>query len=234
MKNIRIFIATPMYNNVCFGEYTHSLIQLLSELNKNNIYYFYRFLYNESDVTRARDNLAHEFLKTDCTHILFLDNDIVFNHLDILKMINLNKDFICGVYPKKKINFLEIEKAVKNNIPVTDLLSHTSEYVFYGEKNQHTFKKDNNGLINVNEAGTGYMLLNKKVFKKIDNNIIEYTNNSLFPGEKTKHYFGHTICERTNHLLVDDFGFCKRWKDVGGHIYVATWAKARHIGNFTF
>ena len=63
------------------------------------------FLFNESLITRARNLLTHNFLNSQASHLFFIDSDIKFSANDVLSMISADKDVICGVYPKKEINW---------------------------------------------------------------------------------------------------------------------------------
>jgi hypothetical protein len=66
---------------------------------------YYGYMQNESLITRARNRLTNDFLATDSTHLMFIDADITFNPEYIVRMLNADKDIICGLYPKKEINW---------------------------------------------------------------------------------------------------------------------------------
>ena len=69
-------IATPMYGGMCHGLYTKSYGYYSSLMNhgiQSQIYY----LFNESLITRARNYCVANFLKSDATHLMFIDSDIV-------------------------------------------------------------------------------------------------------------------------------------------------------------
>ena len=73
---LKLFIATPMYGGMCAGYYMQSIIQLLTTCQANNIDAHFSFMFNESLITRARNSLTQTFLKTECTHLMFIDSDI--------------------------------------------------------------------------------------------------------------------------------------------------------------
>ena len=100
----KIFIATPMYGGQNYGFYLQSLLQLNNVLREAEIECTMSFMFNESLITRGRNALAHGFLKTDCTHLFFIDADIQFHAPDVLQMIKEDKDVICGIYPKKDLS----------------------------------------------------------------------------------------------------------------------------------
>jgi hypothetical protein len=48
-------------------------------------------------------------------------------------------------------------------------------------------------------------------------------------------FFDTEIDESSNDLLLsEDFYFCKRWRDIGGKLFVAPWVRLTHSGNYTF
>ena len=82
----KLFVATPMYGGMCSGFYAQSMLQLKDQ-TAVKFPIIMSFMFNESLITRARNALAHQFLKTDATHLMFIDADIRFNPADIENMI---------------------------------------------------------------------------------------------------------------------------------------------------
>ena len=95
----KIFIATPMYGGMCTGSYTQGVLNLGNILRGQGIESMMSFMFNESLITRARNALTQAFLKTDCTHLMFIDADINFNPNDVVTMLQAEKDVIGGIYP---------------------------------------------------------------------------------------------------------------------------------------
>ena len=118
-----------MYGGQCTGFYAQSLIQLNNLIKNSGNDCIMSFMFNESLITRARNALAHNFLKTDCTHLMFIDADIRFNPADIPPMIEADKEIICGIYPKKEINWHTVKAALDNGVPVDQLKHHTGAFV---------------------------------------------------------------------------------------------------------
>ena len=64
---------------------------------------------NESLITRARNYCVDEFMRSDSTHMLFLDADIGFNANDVIAMLAMQSDespydVLAAPYPKKSIH----------------------------------------------------------------------------------------------------------------------------------
>ena len=112
----KLFVATPMYGGQCFGFYTQSVIALTKTMH-GRMDVVFSFMFNESLIPRARNGLANQFLKDEsATHLLFIDADIRFEADDVLKLLDADKDVICGIYPKKEINWHTVRHAISNDV----------------------------------------------------------------------------------------------------------------------
>lgn len=58
--------------------------------------------WNESLITRGRNELAATFLKSDWSHLFWLDADIEFTPEDVAKVWNLDADIGVGFYAMKR------------------------------------------------------------------------------------------------------------------------------------
>ena len=108
---MHLHIATPMYGGNCKGVYVDGLMALTFELARKGYQVSFSKIYNESLITRARNNLVYEFEKSGADALLFIDADEGFNHMDVIKMIESGKDVIGAIYPMKNINWENVRKA---------------------------------------------------------------------------------------------------------------------------
>jgi hypothetical protein len=236
----KCFISTPMYGGVCLGTYTQSLIMFLDVMRQKNIPCAISMLFNESLIQRARNSLVNEFLKTDCTHLLFIDADISFNPNEIAAMFDFDLDVICGIYPKKEINWLTVESAVKAGVKPTELQYHTGAWVinlvdYKGEVNVPA-----NEPLEIWNGGTGMMLIKREVFEKLKETVPSYVNDVVAvvdadkPRDRIYEFFATSIEPDTERLLSEDYHFCRIWRQAGGKIYAAPWVSLGHTGTYTF
>ena len=91
---MHLVVGTPMYGGMCCSEYTQSMLQLQSDMERNGHKLTCVFLGNESLIQRARNTVAHHFLETDASHLLFIDADQKFVANDIARMIKADKGII--------------------------------------------------------------------------------------------------------------------------------------------
>jgi hypothetical protein len=236
----KIFVATPMYGGLCVGGYTVGLLNSVQEFMRNGMQLYYAHLINESLITRARNTLAYDFLNTDATHLMFIDADITFNPEDIVSMVNADKDIICGLYPKKEINWRTVAEAVKSGVEYQDLPNYTGSFVvnLVGDALQTT--GDVNEPMEIDNGGTGFMLIKRNVFETLKPTVPTYTSDQILivdknPVKKVIHeFFATSIDEVSNRLLSEDYHFCKIARLAGFKVYAAPWANLIHSGTYNF
>lgn len=102
-----------MYGGECSGAFTVGMISASNVLNRAGIPFTFSYLMNESLITRARNRLVHDFLRTDFSHSLFIDADIGFEANKILSMLEADREILWGEYPKKEIKWPLVEAAAK-------------------------------------------------------------------------------------------------------------------------
>jgi hypothetical protein len=227
-----------MHNGICTIEYTQSLIHLISSCGLAGHSVSFSFILNQSLITRARNTLVHNFLKTSASHLMFIDADMRFDGQDVIRMIAANVDIICGIYPKKIINWQSVAHAVKNKVPSYQLSKHTGSFVSYLPNNEKEIIVPTGQPAEIAAGGTGFMLIERKVFEKLKPVCPEYLDEISTPrGQQTENvieYFDTSISSETNRLLNEDYNFCRIWRNLGGKVHCAPWVKTAHVGTYTF
>ena len=117
LRKRKLMVCTPMYGGMCAGTYTKSSTDLAQAAAKYGVELVFFYLFNESLITRARNYCVDTFMRSDCTHMIFLDSDIGFDFNDVLAMLALmseesDYDIMCAPYPKKTIAWEKIKDAV--------------------------------------------------------------------------------------------------------------------------
>jgi hypothetical protein len=248
LRKNKLFIATPMYGGMAHGLYIKSCLDLQTTMNKYGIETKFSFLFNESLITRARNYLVDEFLRSDCTHLLFIDSDIHYNPQDVLALMALDKDVIGGPYPKKSINWGNIAAAARShpNIEPKELEQLVGEYVFNVVKGTKQFTVTD--PLEVMEIGTGFMMVKREVFVKMEKEypMIRYKPDHVgqanFDGTRYIHAYFDTVIDTkesivgggSDRYLSEDYMFCQMWRKMGGQIYLCPWMKTQHIGTYAF
>ena len=239
-KKGNIFVATPMYGGQCTGYYTQSMLTLGPVLNQNGYDMAYSAMFNESLIQRGRNALAHGFMqRPECTHLMFIDADIKFNPQDIIKMIEADKDIICGIYPKKEINWVEVEKAVKEGVPTDRLKTRTASVVVNLKDYAGSVTVPVSEPVEIFNGGTGFMLIKRSTFETMKSVVSSYNNDVLFldggiSNDRITEYFACAIEPGTERLLSEDYFFCWKAREAGLKVWAAPWAQLGHFGSYLF
>jgi hypothetical protein len=247
-KPPKIFIATPMFGGSANYMYMISLINLLTALGQKGIHSMFEIAANESLITKARNILVEGFLKSDATHMLFLDADLGFDPQDVIRMIEADKDLIGGQYAKKKINWDVVKRVVAGvpDIPPHAINAVIAESTFRPIGDQISFRLDQ--PVEVESIATGMMLIRREVFTKMaaelpEIEIISGGSETMDPKTMTRitdphrkahAYFDVSIDPVSKAYTSEDFTFCKRWRQIGGQVFLAPWTRTVHVGTYEY
>jgi len=232
-----VFIATPMYGGMCHGSYAKSLFNTMKLLLDSGYEVQFRDMYNNSIITEARDSLTQMFLNSGCNYLFFIDADQSFKPEDVLRMIKEDKDIIGGVVPKKRINWDTVSEATKHGVPADKLSKFSGEFnlaLLSGAEQPEDFTKS----FEVSHIGTGMMIIKRSVFEKLKPQTKSYLFSStgvfgINPGDTLNQYWK---CEVSSSglLMGEDVNFCNMWRDLGGKVFAAPYAKTTHVGSYEF
>ena len=239
MSKAHLFVAVPMYGGMCTGFFTQSLINMTKVMRDNDVDMTFSAMFNESLIQRGRNALAHNFVKREeCTHLMFIDADIKFNPQDIIGMIDADCDIICGIYPKKEINWQGVANAAKNNVPVQNWKHYTGSLVvnLVGYEGSVTVPIDK--PVEIWNGGTGFMLIKRSVLTKMAETLPSYNNDVQILGSEIKdrivEYFACAIEPGEERLLSEDYYFCWKAREAGFKVHAAPWAQLGHFGTYLF
>lgn len=226
---MKVLIATPMYGGMATGVYTQSVTQLPVLAKEAGVEVSFAFIYNNSLIPHARNQLVDIFLKHDFTHLFFIDADIEFKASDVLSMLAADKDVIAGIYPKKQIAWDLVHKAVLSGVPAEQLKQYTGQLIvnFLGEKEDRVVPLLE--PFEVKAAATGFMCIKREVFGKLTGlNQFREGDNLL-----TEYFFIANEPE-TQIQMSEDIAFCWVCRNHNIPIHVAPWVQLKHMGTYIF
>ena len=130
-NSTKLYVLTPCFGGVCYVNYVQSMIATLELFHQFGFPIQFEFCKSDSLITRARNNLlAKAMADTEMTHVLFIDNDLMWNPMNILKMILAEKGILGGIYPLKKYDWSRLI-GDRDDVPVGDRRSSDHEgYAF--------------------------------------------------------------------------------------------------------
>ena len=236
-KEISIMVCTPVHNE-CSIHYTQALLEFQVACMQKNILVSFLLL-KSSLVTQGRNLCVANFLNEKYTHMLFIDADIDFESKTIFKMLELDREVIAVPYPMKTLNWDRVYK-FKGDIKNSTELSHTGfTYPIKVQDRDNIKVKDD--VMEVTHAPTGCMLIKRQVFDKMIEKYpeLKISQPTIMNGEaKDKENlwnFFDTYHDLENKKYYgEDFGFCKKWTDIGGKCYCYIGDYITHIGEYQY
>ena len=174
---------------------------------------------NQDGVARSRNRLAADFLETDCTHLLFIDSDIVFTVEDFDRVTGHDVPVVGGLYPLRGTE--DLEWCAEGIVPPPPIRP--------------------DGLQQVKRTGTGFMCIAREVFERMllqFGHEIEYTSDMGGQPQgsprRTEWDFWpmgvYQFPDGSRRYLTEDWFFCQKWMDMGGEIFADTHALLQHVG----
>ena len=247
LRKKKIFVATPMYGGQCGGQYTKSSVDLASLAAQYGMDVRFFYLFNESLITRARNYLVDEFLRSDCTHLMFIDSDIGFDPNDVIALAVIasegsDKHIVCGPYPKKCIAWEKIKRAVDKGFAdknPENLERYVGDYVFNPKEGTGSIALDE--PVEVLEGGTGFMMIQRAALEKFQEAYPEY----MYKPDhvRTEHFDGSReilmafqaeVDPVSKRYLSEDYWFCQKSWEIGVKTWLCPWMKLSHMGSFVF
>ena len=247
LRTRKIFVATPMYGGICGGQYCKSTADLSGMAAQYNMDVRFYYLFNESLITRARNYLVDEFLRSNCTHLMFIDSDIGFDPNDVIALSVIadpksDKDIVCGPYPKKCIAWEKIKRAVDKGYAdknPENLEKYVGDYVFNPKEGTGSIPLDE--PVEVLEGGTGFMIIQRKALEKFAaaypqyNYLPDHVRTEHFDGTREiMQYFQAEIDPKSKRYLSEDYWFCQKMWDIGVKTWLCPWMKLQHTGSYVF
>jgi len=251
-KNPGLTILTPCYGGTAFVTYMESLIQTFSMCKDFGLRMKIHFCKNDSLVSRARNNLiAKAMSDPTTTHMLFIDADITWDPVDILKLILADKGIVGGIYPLKSYkwddvssdpNFIKSLMERKQNSQLKNIMSDKDFFktnlVKYNVNYESTTLNVSNNLAKVRHLATGFMMIKREVIETMCKGFpqTKYTDDVGFlHGEENKYAYALFDCGvEDDHYFSEDWMFCHRWTKMGGGVYIDVTINLDHTGVETY
>ena len=215
LRTTRVHICMPCYGGQLTESTFMSFIKWANACRQLGIDWTVETMTNESLISRARNTLTAKFLTTPgSTHLMFIDADIGWEPWHLLVLLDAQKDVVGGLYPMKSLPV----KWCVNGIP-------------------GKVEDPNSNLIEVTKTGTGFLLIRREVFEKLNAHpAVRHFNNDIgLPKELDPHmktYFDTAV--RENRYYSEDWTFCENWRDLGGQIWVDKRVLLKHTGTYVF
>jgi FkbM family methyltransferase len=211
----KLFVAVPVYGAPTVG-FMQSLIHLVTAAPCD---LELRILNGDSLVSRARNSLTADFLASDCTHLLFLDSDLVFSPEQVGRLASHPEAIVAGLYPKKCSG--PVQWVMNTLLPGEMVPPMTAS-----------------GLQAVRYAGTGCLRIAREVFVELAKRHPEesYPTDQQ-PSRREQDFWRvgvYTDPQGGTRYLSEDWFFCQRAREAGYTVWMDVRVICKHTGIHTW
>lgn len=171
----------------------------------------------------ARNTLVAMFMADpEATDLFFLDYDVGFDPMAVIKLLQRPEEIIAGAYRVKvddRTDFSVVPKRDERGI-VGKTLSTDPPLA----------------IIEAEFLATGFMRIKREVFErmaeahpelKYRESVVKTLNRKI---EEAYDFFNMGIDETRGRYTTEDYMFCKRWRDMGGQLWIYPDIDFDHIG----
>jgi len=213
-KHTKVLIATPAYGGMVTVGYMNSLLGTVSRLTAMSVGVAVHTEGGESLITRARNEIAAAFLAyPDQTHLMMVDADIEWRGDDIVRLLAHDLPVVAGLYRTKGPSGRFSSRPLG---PWTD-----------APRDPVT------GCIEIKYAATGFLLVKREVLETLaaaypDTKITKADPSGAWRLPWLYDFFPTPIVD--GEMLSEDYGFCHRWRAIGGKVWADPTIKLVHHG----
>ena len=240
LKSMKVMFATPCYISAVSMNYVTSLYDMALHNARFGLEGVLH-MHSESLITRARNVMLIRFLKDESlTHLFWIDSDIAFTPQAVCRLLLADRDVVAGVYPIKAFNWPE--GGAPEGMTLSQFENRYTHYPFnpigHGEEKVSSYA-DADGFVEVAEAPTGFMCIKRDVILRM---MKHYPNLNYVPDGPPNNpdahlywlFFDCMVDPDSGRYLSEDFAFCRRWRDMGGKVYVDIHIKLMHLGQYNY
>lgn len=196
LSGVRLFIGTPT-RGTCTIHFARSLAQTTAALELLGVHVEIHQSVMSCFVDMSRNTLVAEFLKTDCTHLMMIDDDMGWNPEAVLGMLLRDIEFIAGVGPKKVDAGDQFCCQINIHPDETPIVK--------------------NGLISASRVGAAFCLFKRSAFERM---IKAYPDMVCKAVDMEYGYRFYETQYSAYRFQSEDYLFCDRYIAAGGEVWI--------------
>ena len=211
LEGRKLFIGIPAYDGKISIKLAYTIAQLMPKAMSLGVSVQLGHVSGCSIITMARNMLVDQFLKSDCTELLFIDSDVLAQADDILRLMaqSGDKDITAGSYPRRsrdKKFFMDL---------------------YFDENNDLEF---DGAMMRINRVGTGFMLIQRHVIEAIAEKSEKYLGQDGIGN--VANVFDFKLMD--GKFVGEDYSFCDKAREEGFKVWLDVEISLPHVGQEEF
>jgi hypothetical protein len=164
-------------------------------------------------IADCRGLIVAKFLESEGTDLVFVDSDVAWEAGALVKLVDHPVDFVAGVYPQRR-----------------DPIAFCVQYL---NDRPNLIADPDTGLLEVMGVPAGFMRMRRGMLER----MVEHYSDTAFFCEAAPNQTAHALFDpvRIGRMKFgEDYSFCKRWRDIGGQVWVDPEMTLVHVGYKSF
>jgi hypothetical protein len=239
LKSMKVMFATPCYISAVSMKYVTCLFDLTVHANRFGLNCILH-MHSESLITRGRNKMVIRFLEDETlTHLFWIDSDIAFRPESVCRLLLSDKDVCAAVYPMKAFNWPT--GGLPQGMTREEFERRYADFPFNPVQRDRPAREyvDSDGFVEVAEAPNGFMCIKRQVFYAM---MKRYPHLNYVPDGPPNHpqahlhwlFFDCMVDPDSGRYLSEDYAFCRRWRDMGGKVWVDADTTLQHLGQINY
>jgi len=197
----KVLIGTPAHDGRVDVWFANSLVNTIKLAAKKDVEINPVYMSYDSLVQRARNDLVRLAVEENFDDLIFIDSDEEWDPEWIFKLLAYKEEVIGLPVVKKSDQMMFNIKALPTGL-----------------------KTQQNGLMEVEAVGTGFMKISRAALKKVWEVSDKYQNE----GRTCRMVFDVKVVD--GQLVSEDNIFCSKWRSLGGRVFIEPSMTCNHIG----
>jgi len=197
----KVLIGTPAHDGRVDVWYCNSLVNTIRLAMEKGILVVPVYMSYDSLVQRARNDLVRLALEEKFDDLIFIDSDQEWNPEWIFSLLDRPEQVIGATVVKKSDTPMFNVKALPEGL-----------------------KQLENGLMEVESIGTGFLKIGRQALENVWEISPEYTNE----GKICRMVFDVQLID--GELVSEDNVFCRKWRKLNEKVYIDPTMTCNHIG----
>lgn len=206
------FIAIPCYTGKVDMGTMASLIAELPHISQAGINITFGDQRGNSMIAHGRDMMLAQFLASEATDVVFIDDDVTWEAGALTKLLSWPVEMVAGIYPSK-----------------TEPVNYFCRYLSGELRSPEGLQ----GLIEVESVPAGFMRATRRAVEQM---VLKYPEKRFRDSNAPKGYAWALFdnIHEGDDYYGEDYSFCRRYRAIGGKVYVQPEIPMGHVGQKAF
>ena len=245
LRGEHLIVGLPTYRGSCSTVHMLNMVRLATVCAKYGVELTVQPIVGTL-VQHARTLCAVEFLRSSANHLMFIDDDIGFDPINVLQLMVLAHpdngcDIVGGAYAARQMDWSAIRRGADQSGEdgaCSQEPQFTGDAMFWPLQTDGAGKPlDLDSVVEVAGIPGGFMMITRKALERFSarSPIDVWEMHAGLPGQPTVYppFFSFEV-DPAGTLFSEDYNFCRKVREAGGSVWLCPWMDLAHFGQFAF